>query len=200
MCATHAGEGGRATRSGLLRDGDSLPVNFFEDRISAALEQGFADRFSQLYRVVAVTRLAQNLEAVRVGHDCFEMQPSVANLGKSADRYLASATEFVEQSSLASCGSTRCGVVQEREMLPRDRVSGANLNPQCTLPSSRAHYLRRDDLPDKLGFSEPVQTSRCQDDGIVLAGFQLAQTGVHISAQRVNVEVGTNGFQLRLAA
>src|ERR1700685_4837030 len=113
MCATHAGEGGRATRSGLLRQGDSLPVNCCEDRISAALEQGFADRFSQLYRVVAVTRLAQNLEAVRVGHDCFEMQPSVANLGKSADRYLTSATEFVEQTLLATFGSRRVGGVED---------------------------------------------------------------------------------------
>jgi hypothetical protein len=44
--ATDAGEGARAIRSGLLRHGNSLAVDCFEDRISAALEQDFADGLS----------------------------------------------------------------------------------------------------------------------------------------------------------
>jgi hypothetical protein len=112
----------------LLRHSDSLPVDCFEDRISAALEQGFADGFSELKRITAVTRLAQNLGPVGVGHDRFEMQPSVSNLGKGANGYLAATTEFIEQSSLASCGRTRRGVIQECEMLARRRVPDANLD------------------------------------------------------------------------
>ena len=35
---------------------------------------------------------------------------------------------------------------------------------------------------------------------IVFARFEFAQASVHVSAQRKNLEIGTHGFQLRLAA
>src|SRR5580704_18343916 len=48
FCAAHTGEGAGATGSRLLRHGNSLTVDCFEDRISTALEQGFADGLSEL--------------------------------------------------------------------------------------------------------------------------------------------------------
>src|SRR5579863_32120 len=127
--AAHAGEGTRATCSRLLRHGNSLPGDLCEDRVSTALQQGFADRFSELNGIASVTRLAQYLRAVGVGDNRLKVQLSVAYLGKGADGYLATAAKFVEQGSLASCGSSGSSVIQGCEMLPRDRVPGANLNP-----------------------------------------------------------------------
>jgi hypothetical protein len=42
----------------LLRLGDALVVDCFENRISAAVEQAVADRFSELHGVAAVARFA----------------------------------------------------------------------------------------------------------------------------------------------
>src|SRR5580692_3483685 len=94
--AARAGEGARATCSRLLRHGNSLPVDLFEDRISTAPEQSFADGFSELNWIGAFTRFAQNLGAVGVGDNGLEVQSSVAYLSKGADGYLATAAKFIE--------------------------------------------------------------------------------------------------------
>src|SRR5262249_5842043 len=51
----------RVLTSGLLWHGDSLPVNLFEDRISATLEQGVAHGLSEFDGIASVARLAQYL-------------------------------------------------------------------------------------------------------------------------------------------
>jgi hypothetical protein len=112
----------------LLRYDTSLLVDCFQDRISAAPEQRVADGFSEINRVVAVSRLAQNLGAIRIGDDCFEVQSAVSNFGERADRDLATSTEFAEKGSFAGGGSAGRGVVQEQEMLSRNSVSGANFD------------------------------------------------------------------------
>jgi hypothetical protein len=80
----------------LLRDGNSLSVDCFQDRIPAALKQSFADGFSQLKRVCAVAGFAQDLRAVGVGDDCLKVQAAVADFGERADRDLAAAAKFIE--------------------------------------------------------------------------------------------------------
>ncbi len=60
-------------RSGLLWQDNALAVDCFEDRISATLEQGFANGFPELNRIRTFARLAQNLGSVRIGYNGFEM-------------------------------------------------------------------------------------------------------------------------------
>src|SRR5580700_2000762 len=99
-------------RLGLLRYGYSLPIDCFQDRISAALEQGVAYGFSELNGVGAVSRLAQKLRSVGIGHDRLEVQLSAADFGESANGYLAAASQLVEQRSLAHSRSARRSVFQ----------------------------------------------------------------------------------------
>jgi hypothetical protein len=52
----------------------------------------------------------------------------------------------------------------------------------------------------KLSFPQPIQTRGRQNYRIVLAGFQLAQACIHISAQRINLKVGPERLELGLPA
>src|SRR6202043_2925324 len=55
-------------------------------------------------------------------------------------------------------------------------------------------------LLDQFRFTEALQSSRSEDDSVVFSLLEFAQACVHVAAQRVDVEVGTDGLQLRLAA
>src|SRR5258708_36119376 len=85
-------------------------------------------------------------------------------------------------------------------MLAHDRVAFADFDGQCALPSGRAHHFGGDDLLDEFGFSQTLQPSRGEDDGIVFALLEFAQAGVDVAAQGMNVEIGADGFELSLAA
>ena len=82
--------------SGLLGNGNSLSVDCFQDGISAPLEQGLADGFSQFNRIATVAGLAQNLGAIGIGYDCLKVQTTVANFSECTDGYLAASAKFVE--------------------------------------------------------------------------------------------------------
>src|SRR6202035_5218153 len=103
----------RATRSGLLRDANSQPVNCFQDRIAAALKQGLANGFSKLNRIGAVTGFSQNLGAIGIGDDCFEVQATIADFGECADGHLAASAKSVEQRSLTRGGAASRRIFEE---------------------------------------------------------------------------------------
>jgi len=85
-------------------------------------------------------------------------------------------------------------------VLARFGVAQADFDAQRSLPSGGAHDFGGDDLPDELSFAEAVQSGCSEDDRVVLVLFEFAQAGVDVAAQRMNVEVGADGFELRLAA
>src|SRR5581483_7107992 len=147
--------------------------NFVKDHVAPALKQGVPDRFAESHRIISVARFPQNLAAVRMRDNSFQVQLAVAHLGKSADRNLAAATQLVQQCALA-CGSrTGRSVVEKGKMLAGLGVSGTNLNSQSSLPCGWAHDLRRNNLPHQFGFPKPVQTGSGKNDGVILAGFEL---------------------------
>src|SRR5581483_6882785 len=157
-------------RSWLLRDGHALAVNFVKDRVAPALKQGVPDRFAEPHRIISVARFPQNLAAVRMSNDSFQVQLAVAHLGKSADRNLAAATEPVEKWALARGSRAGRSVVEEGKMLARLGVSGANLNSQSSLSCGWAHDLRRNNLPHQFVFPKPIQTGSGKNNGVVLPG------------------------------
>jgi hypothetical protein len=52
----------------LLRKGESLAVDFFEDSIAAATEQGLPHFLAETLRIAAVSSFAENLGPVGVSH------------------------------------------------------------------------------------------------------------------------------------
>src|SRR5271165_4141284 len=100
-------------RSRLRRDRQAAPVNGFEDLIAATGEQRGTGRGTQLFRVVAVTRIAQQFRSVGIGDNRFQMQFAVLHFRKGADRNLAASAETVEQRALAGGRGAGIRVIQE---------------------------------------------------------------------------------------
>src|SRR5581483_1425377 len=111
-------------RSWLLRDGHALAVNFVKDRVAPALKQGVPDRFAEPHWIISVARFPQNLAAVRISNDSFQVQLAVAHLGKSANGDLAAATQLVQQCALTCSSRAGRSIVEKGKMLARLGVSG----------------------------------------------------------------------------
>src|SRR5580658_2907951 len=83
-------------------------------------------------------------------------------------------------------------------MLAHRCVVLPNFDSESALTRRRTHDFRWKNLPHQVRLAEPLDAGDGQDDGVVLSPFELAQAGVDVAAQRVDFEIGTNGFQLRL--
>lgn len=82
--------------SRLLGHGEAAAVNFFEDGIAASAQKSFAYFAAEFLWVIAVAGLPQDFRAVGLGHDCVEVQATVADFGGGTDRDLTASTEFIE--------------------------------------------------------------------------------------------------------
>src|ERR1017187_9119527 len=182
----------------MLRQRKAFPVNFFENNITASAEKSLANFFAQAHGIVALAGFAQNFGSVGMGYERIQANAASHNFGEGADGNLAAAAEFVEQGALAGGGDASGSVVEKCQKRPRCRVAIANFNSQGALPGGGGHHFHGNNLADQLRFAEAVQASGGENDGIVVAGFELAQARIHIAAERVNLQIGTNRLQLRL--
>src|SRR5581483_1164382 len=186
--------------SWLLRDGNSLPVNGFEDLFAAATKQRVCNPLSQLNGITAIARFPDYTRAGGICNNSLQMQTSISNFCRSADWNLASAAQLVQQGTLACACRARPGIVKKGQMLASHRITGANLNPERTLSCSRTHHIGWNDLFDQFGFAQPIETGRGKNHRIVFTGFELSKTRIDVSAQRNNLQIRPNGFQLRLSS
>src|SRR5580692_10324230 len=104
-----------------------------------------------------VARFTQKPRAVRISNDGFEMQFAVALLCKRTDRNLTASPQAAEQRALAGCRGASGWIVQELQVLARGRVALADFDAQRSLPRSRTHDFRRDNLLDQLRLAQPLQ-------------------------------------------
>ncbi len=80
------------------------------------------------------------------------------------------------------------------------RAVAAHLDAQCALAGSGQHAARFEFTADALGHVQALEAGGRQHDGVVLAFVQLAQTGVEVAAQRLDLQVRAQGLQQHLAA
>ena len=182
----------------LLRCHGGSSIDFLQDCVSSTAEQGFAYRFAELQRIDPLTRFPQQPGSIRAGDDCIEVEPAVDYFRERSDRNLAPSSHPVQQRALTRGGGAGRVVLQESDMLTDRRVILPNLNRQSALAGGRTHQLRRQHLPYTFPFAQPIQSGGSEDDSGVLTSCQFAQSGVHISAQGVDAEIGPHCLQLRL--
>src|SRR5450432_732547 len=133
-------------------------------------------------------------------YHCCETEASIAKFCKCTDRNLASSAELAQQCSLApGSGAGRC-VIQESKTFVGWRIPGANLDGQRPLSGGWAHYCWRDNLRHEFHFSQTIQPGCGENDSVVLVRFELPETRIHVPAERLDIEIGTNGLQLSQAA
>src|SRR5215472_1484644 len=123
-----------------------------------------------------------------------------AKFSEGADGDLAASAQTVQKSAFARGGGAGSGIVEKGKEFARRGVAIADFDGERSLSGGRAHDLGRDDVLDQLGFAQAVQAGRGEDNGVVFFVFELAQARVDIAAQRVNVEIGSDRPELRLAA
>ena len=126
------------------------------------------------------------------------MQSAVDNFRKRTDRHLAAAAHPVQQGALAGGGCAGRCVIQKSDMLAYPSIILPNLDRQRALSGGWTHQIRRQHLPYAFPLAQAIQPGSGQDHGIVFAGLQFAQARVHISAQRMNLEIRPQRLQLRL--
>ena len=85
------------------------------------------------------------------------MEVLAADLGKSADRHLASAPELVQQGALAGGGGAGGGIVEKKQMLAGGGIAFADLNPESSLAGGGTHGLDRNHFAHQLGAAEAAQ-------------------------------------------
>src|ERR1035437_8528270 len=85
-------------------------------------------------------------------------------------------------------------------MLTRDCVTLADFDAERSLSGGGAHDFGGDDLLHQFHLAEALQPGRGEDDRVVLALLEFAQARVNVAAQRMSVEVGADGLELRLVA
>ncbi len=92
------------------------------------------------------------------------------------------------------------GSLRKLSELARFRVAFSDFDAERSLSGGGAHDFGGDDLLDQFRFAEALQAGRGENDGVVFSLLELAQAGVDVAAQGMNVEIGADGFELRLAA
>ena len=84
-------------------------------------------------------------------------------------------------------------------MLAGGGVTQTDFDAECALSGCGAHDVRWNDLLDQFGLAEALQSGEGEDDGVIFSLFELAQASVDVAAQRMDVEIGADGLELRLA-
>ena len=159
-------------------------------RLSASVSEGQGD-----------VRLGlPEARAVWPGHEGPEAKGVAEALGMGPEGGLAVASQRLEHPPLGSHAGGRRGVVQAQQQGPGLGVVRAAFDAQRTLSYRGQRDLRGEDLGGPTLEAEAHQAGACQDDGVALAGVDLAQPGVDVAPQRDDLEVGPPGLEGNLAA
>ena len=136
---------------------------------------------------------------IRTRDHCVKAQPAIDHFRQRPDRHLAASTHLVQQGALARGGKACRVVIQEDHVPLHGGVVLANFNCQRALTRRRTHQLRRKHLPYGFPLARRFSPAAARiTASIDIAGLKLPQAGVHISAQGMNVEIGTQRLQLCL--
>jgi hypothetical protein len=121
---------------------------------------------------------------------------------------LAAAAEGVEGGALGFDGEASVGVLEEGDGVADVGVAGfvdgvfgaAGFERECALAGGGTHLFGAEALMNPLGSLETVEAGGGEDEGVALALFELAQTGVDVAADFDEGDVGAEGEELGAAA
>src|ERR1700730_5060915 len=184
----------------LLRHGETFTIDFFENNIAASAEKGIADFSAQAYGIVALVGFAQDFCSIGTSYDRVQANAASLHFGEGSDGDLATAAKFAEQGTLTGGATAGGSVIEKCDNRLGRRVAIANFDCQGALSGGGGHHFHRDQLTDQLCFAQTIQAGGGENDGIVVAGLELAQARIHIAADWMNLKIRTNGLQLSLTS
>ncbi len=192
-CTGGRGLGGRARRSGR----DLRTVRAQPRRDGGAERLGFGqggDRRGHLHA-------HQGADAFGVAPGAVQAQGAgVHPPAVGRERHGAAATQGTAHGALG-CHAEPGGLVGERRHRLQQVVAfGAHLQAQCALAGGRQHLVGLEQGTDAAFQTQALEARGREHDGVVLAFVELAQAGIEVAAQRLDVEVGAQRLQQHLPA
>src|SRR6185312_1059304 len=172
-----------------------------EKRAGAALEQHFGDTTSQLGGLGALACRGVTDHAASIWREDRAGQEKlrIVEAPERADRNLAAAAEFLQHGALRRDRQACPGIVERRAGI----VSGSafqRLDRERTLAHHGTHDVGTEGFADDFAPAEPLESRGCEHDGVILASFDFVDARVDVAADRADVEIRPQPFQLRDAS
>src|SRR5882724_4109492 len=159
----------------------NLLENFAGSRIDEELRNTSAE-FASLFGRRGCT-LADVLRAVWRTNDGVNGEFSPFEACPRAKRNLTATLERSEQGALRNYGLTSFEIVKRRESVGNLCVFETCLNAESALADGRHAHVRRKNLGDAIAPAKTIEPRFSEQDGIVFAALDFAQTGVNVPAQ-----------------
>ena len=159
----------------------NLLENFAGSRIDEKLRNTSAE-FASLFGRRGCT-LADVLRAVWRTNDSVNGKFSPFNACPRAKRNLTATLKRSEQRALRNYGLTSFEIVKRRESVGNFCVFETRLNTKSALAHGRHADFRRKNLADAIAPAKTIESRFSEQDGIVFATFDFAQTRVNVTAQ-----------------
>src|SRR6266404_41567 len=175
----------------------NLLENFAGSRINEELRDTSAE-FASLFGRRGCT-LANVLRAVWGTNDSVNGEFSPFEACPRAKRNLTATLKRCEQRALGNYGLTSFEIVKRRESIGNFCVFETRLNAESALADGRHADVRRKNLADTIAPAKTIESGFSEQDGIVFAAFDFAQTRVNVTAQIAYIKIGTQMTDLRLA-
>jgi hypothetical protein len=137
----------------------------------------------------------QTTRALWRKHYGYGSESSFDPFRKDTYRELTAPTKRCQHCSLTDHSLTARFVIQLRADLT-SRIIDARLNCQSALTRRWAHLLGRENLRNLMSESKPMESSGREHNSIILAFLQFAQARVHVTADRLSIQIWPQNSQL----
>ena len=172
-----------------------LTVDRLQNGTRSLSQQIFSHLYPKLRSgTLRATRLgAQEQSSARVAHQTPEPDLLTFEHRIARNRDLTATVQMLVQRALGSDPHSRVGMVQRRQQGVNFRVAAAALNTDRALPTCRQTVLNADWRSDAIFKAQTNQARSSKDDGVIFTRIQLGQTGIDVTAQEADFEVGATG-------
>src|SRR5258708_12286567 len=169
---------------------DFVAVNFLQYFVGAALPEFLRNRRTEARGFCGWPGLdlTENLASIRPANHGAQPQFAANILRVRADGYLAAASETPQQRSLTLNCLSRREVVQKLQSPQNLRVAAPRLDGQRALANRGTHQLRRNLIAHIVVQSQPPHPTCTQNKCPVFAAVNLPHPGIHLAAQRNNLQ------------
>ena len=142
--------------------------------------------------------MAQLARAVGGAHQSLQANLPVGEHRVSGHRHLAVAPQLAVEAALRRQTDARWRVVQRGQPGTGGLIVRAAFDADDALPDRGHEHVNRQGLSDARGQPQPDQSGTGQQNGVVGALVELAQSGADIAAQHLDAQVGSQVFELGL--
>lgn len=112
----------------------------------------------------------------------------------------ASAFDRCHEGAFGKDAGFGLGVVDAAYDLVRGAVSGSAFDGDAALSNGRQALFYREVCGSGMRYSESVESSAGEDDGVVFAGLELGEARVYVAADVAQLCVGTEAAELKYTA